>query len=167
MGKLVNDPNLKQATGLSADLQSLMNDMQHGKGTMSKLFFDDPLSAQMQSPMKRLDDIMGTVDHRSAQMKEFAAEMSSATKEFQALQAEAKSGKGSLAKLDALQRNVDALSVKWEATLSRITAGQGTIGQLLVNPQMNDALDAAMRDVQLLAQGLKTNPKKFVSLKIF
>jgi phospholipid/cholesterol/gamma-HCH transport system substrate-binding protein len=167
VGKLVNNPTLKQATGVSAQLQALMDDVRHGKGTMTKLFFDDPLSAQMQSPMKRLDDIMGTADHRSTQMKELTTELNSATKEFQALQAEAKSGKGSLAKLDALQQNVDALTVKWDAMVARVTAGQGTIGQLLVNPQMNQALDAAMRDVQALVQGLKTNPKKVVSLKIF
>lgn len=167
MGKLANDPTLQKATGMSAQLQALMGDVQHGKGTMTKLFFDDPLSAQMQSPMKRLDDIMGTADHRSAQMKELTTEWNSAMKEFQALQAEAKSGKGSLARLDVLQHNVDALSVKWDAMMFRIASGQGTIGQLLVNPQMNQALDAAMRDVQVLAQALKTNPKKVVSFKIF
>ena len=100
-------------------------------------------------------------------MKELSGELDRATKEFQTLQAELKAGKGSLGKLDALQQSIDGLTVKWDAMMDRINSGQGTLGQFMVNPQLNEALDATMREVQALAQGLKTNPKKFITIKIF
>jgi phospholipid/cholesterol/gamma-HCH transport system substrate-binding protein len=167
MAKIANGPALQQANSISKQIDDLLNDAQHGNGTLAKLFFDDPLSVQLQSPTNRLNDIMGTVNHHAGQLKEFMGDVDRAKQEFQALMTEAKSGKGSLAKLDALQQSVDALSAKWNGTMSRLAEGQGTLGQLMVNPQMSDALDAAMRDVQVLAQGLKTNPKKFVSLRLF
>lgn len=167
MGKIVNDPSLQQAKGMSTEIQGMIHEMQHGKGTIAKLFYDDPLSAQMESPKKRLDDIMAEADHRTSQMKELSGELDRAKKEFQTLQAELKAGKGSLGKLDALQQSIDGLTVKWDAMMDRINSGQGTLGQFMVNPQLNEALDATMREAQALAQGLKTNPKKFITIKIF
>ena len=51
--------------------------------------------------------------------------------------------------------------------MDKINSGQGTIGQLLVNPQLNEALDGTTREFQELAKGLKANPKKFVKFKVF
>jgi phospholipid/cholesterol/gamma-HCH transport system substrate-binding protein len=167
VGKIVNDPNLKQATGISTQIDALLAEMQHGRGTFAKLFYEDPLSVQMQSPMKRLDDIMATTGHRTDQMKELTGELDRATKDFRVLQTELTAGKGSLGRMNELQQRFDGLTMKWNAMMDRITSGQGTLGQLMVNPQLNEALDAAMRDFQELAKGLKTNPKKFVTLKIF
>ena len=83
------------------------------------------------------------------------------------MQADFAAGKGSLGKLNELQERFDGLTVKWNAMLDRINSGQGTAGQLLVNPQLNQALDGTMREFQGLAKGLKTNPRKFVALRVF
>jgi phospholipid/cholesterol/gamma-HCH transport system substrate-binding protein len=167
VGKIVNDPSLKKGTGMSADIDALMNDMQHGKGTIAKLFYDDPISAQLQSPMKRVDDIMATTGNRTTQMKELTAELDRSTKEFQALQAELKAGKGSLGKLDALSQQLDGLTVKFNSMMDRINSGQGAVGQLMLNPQLNEALEGTMREFQALATGLKKNPRKFITIRLF
>ena len=51
--------------------------------------------------------------------------------------------------------------------MDKINSGQGTIGQLMVNPQLNEALDGATREFQALAKGLETNPQKFVTIRLF
>ena len=48
----------------------------------------------------------------------------------------------------------------------QINAGQGTLGQLIVNPQMYDALTGATREFQGLAKDIRTNPKKFLSIRL-
>ena len=117
--------------------------------------------------MKRLDEVMAAAGNSTKQMKELTDGLAGVTQEFHTLQADIAAGKGSMGKLDVLQKRFDELTVKWDALLDRVNSGQGTAGQLLVNPQLNQALDAMTRDVQELSNGLKTNPKKFITVRIF
>ena len=165
IGKIVQNP--QAGAGFQGELNQLMADVQHGKGTMTKLLFDDPLDAQLQAPLKKLNAVMASADASSARMKEFQNGLDGVTREFQALQDELKNGKGSAAKIGQLQARVDELSVKIEGTMAKINSGQGTIGQLLVNPQLNEALAGTTREFQELAKGLKANPLKFVKFKVF
>jgi phospholipid/cholesterol/gamma-HCH transport system substrate-binding protein len=167
VGKIVNDPNLAKAAGISSQIDAILAEMQHGKGTIAKLFYQDPLSVQLQSPLKRLNEITATAGSRTTQMKDFTTELAQITNDFRTLQADLASGKGSMGKVTAIQQSFDAMSVKWNAMMDRIASGQGTIGQLMVNPQLNEALNGTMRELQELSTGLKTNPKKFVSIRIF
>jgi hypothetical protein len=108
-----------------------------------------------------------TTDHRTSQLKELTAGLDQATKDFRTLQAELSAGKGSLGKAGALQQRFDTLTVKWTALMDRMTTGQGTLGQLTVNPELSQSLDATTHEFQELFKGLQTNPKKFISLHIF
>ena len=40
------------------------------------------------------------------------------------------------------------------------------MGQLLVNPQMYDAMNGAMHEFQALAKDMRANPKKFLRIKL-
>jgi phospholipid/cholesterol/gamma-HCH transport system substrate-binding protein len=117
--------------------------------------------------MQRLDAIMKSADATSARLKEFKDGLDRASAEFQTLQTEVKASKGSFAKVDQLQARFDELTVKIDGMMDKINSGQGTLGQLMVNPQLNEALDGTMREFQELAKGLKANPRKFVALKLF
>jgi phospholipid/cholesterol/gamma-HCH transport system substrate-binding protein len=153
--------------GISAEFNGLMADVQHGHGTLTKLFFDDPLDAQLQAPLKQLDAIMSSADTTSARMKEFQDGLDLAATDFRALQAEMKTGKGSLARVDQLQARFNELTAKIDGMMARINSGQGTIGQLMVNPQLNEALAGTTREFQALAKGLQKNPRKFVRIRVF
>jgi phospholipid/cholesterol/gamma-HCH transport system substrate-binding protein len=89
------------------------------------------------------------------------------TAEFHTVEGELKAGKGSFARLDQLQARFDELTVKIDGMMDKIRSGQGTVGQLLVNPQLNEALAGTTREFQELMKGLRTNPRKFVKFKIF
>jgi phospholipid/cholesterol/gamma-HCH transport system substrate-binding protein len=167
IGKIVQDPKLKAGAGVSGELDQLMAAVQHGHGTVTKLFYEDPLDAQLQAPLKRLDAIMASAEGTSAWLKEFKDGLERATGEFHTLQAELKAGKGSFAKLDQLQARFDELTVKIDGMMDKINSGQGTVGQLMVNPQLNEALAGTTREFQELAKGLKANPRKFIALRLF
>jgi phospholipid/cholesterol/gamma-HCH transport system substrate-binding protein len=59
------------------------------------------------------------------------------------------------------------LTFRIDGMMDKINAGQGTVGQLTVNPQLNEALAGATREVQELSKGLKKNPLKMVRLRVF
>ena len=42
IGKLLNNSKVKQGA-VAAEFDALMNDIQHGHGTLTKLLYDDPL----------------------------------------------------------------------------------------------------------------------------
>lgn len=165
IGKIVTDPKLK--SGAAGELDQLMAEVQHGHGTLAKLMYQDPLDKQLDSPMKRLDAIMTSADDTSVRLKEFKDGVDLASREFASLQTEMKSGNGSLAKFDQLQSRIDALMARLDSMKDKVNSGQGTLGQLLVNPQLNEALAGTTREFQEFAKGLRANPRKFVTLKIF
>jgi phospholipid/cholesterol/gamma-HCH transport system substrate-binding protein len=167
IGKIVQNPQLQTGAGVSAELDRLMAEVQHGHGTVTKLFYDDPLDKQLESPLKRLDAIMASVDGTSARLKEVQDGLDRTTAEFHALQTEIDAGKGSLARLSQLQARFDELTFKIDRMMDKINSGQGTVGQLMVNPQLNEALAGTTREFQELAKGLKANPRKFIALRLF
>ena len=50
--------------------------------------------------------------------------------------------------------------------MDKLNSGQGTLGQLMVNPQLYEALTGATREFQSLAEGLRANPKKFLTIRL-
>jgi phospholipid/cholesterol/gamma-HCH transport system substrate-binding protein len=167
IGKIVQNPQLQTGAGVTGELDRLMADVQHGRGTLTKLLYEDPLDQQLEAPLKRLDAIMASADRTSVRLKEFQDGLERATGEYQTLQAEIKAGKGSFAKLGQLQTRLDELTFKIDGMMDKINSGQGTAGQLMVNPQLNEALAGTTREFQELAKGLKANPKKFIALRLF
>jgi phospholipid/cholesterol/gamma-HCH transport system substrate-binding protein len=55
---------------------------------------------------------------------------------------------------------------KLDSILDKINSGQGTIGQLLVNPQLYESLDGTTREMQGLLKDFRANPKKFLRIKL-
>ncbi|MEO8594669.1 MAG: MlaD family protein [Candidatus Solibacter sp.] len=165
IGKFIKNP--PATSGLSAELDRLTHEIQHGHGTITKLLYDDPLAAQLKSPMDRLNAVTKGVDETTAKMRDFQHDVDLATGEFRTLQNEMKNGTGSFATLSQLQGSFDALSVKVDGMMDRINSGQGTLGQLLVNSQLNEALAGTTREFQELAKGLRANPRKFISIRVF
>jgi phospholipid/cholesterol/gamma-HCH transport system substrate-binding protein len=167
LGKLKQDPTIKQSATAATELDRLVNDIQHGHGTLTKLFFDDPIAAQMDSPMKRIDAVMADANATTGKLKDFTQGMDDVSAEIRSLQDTVKAGKGTLGGLDELQQRFGELSGKVAAMQDRINSGQGTLGQFLVNPQLNNAIAGTTHEFQELAKGLKANPRKFIALRLF
>jgi phospholipid/cholesterol/gamma-HCH transport system substrate-binding protein len=50
--------------------------------------------------------------------------------------------------------------------MDKINSGQGTLGQLMVNPQLYEALTGTTREFQSLAKDMRANPKKFLTIRL-
>ena len=51
-------------------------------------------------------------------------------------------------------------------SIDKLNSGQGTLGQLLVNPQLYESLNGATRETQALVKDIRANPKKFLRIKL-
>jgi phospholipid/cholesterol/gamma-HCH transport system substrate-binding protein len=50
--------------------------------------------------------------------------------------------------------------------LDKINRGEGTLGQLVVNPQLYESLDGMTREMHGLLQDFRTNPAKFLRIRV-
>jgi phospholipid/cholesterol/gamma-HCH transport system substrate-binding protein len=67
---------------------------------------------------------------------------------------------------DQLNLQLNSLVAKLNATVDRINSGQGTLGQLVANPQLYDTLNGATREMQSLMKDMRANPKKFLTIQL-
>lgn len=65
-----------------------------------------------------------------------------------------------LSALDGTVKNLDVL-------LSRIASGEGSIGKLMKDEKMYDNLNKASRELNLLLQDFRLNPKRYVNVSVF
>ena len=47
-----------------------------------------------------------------------------------------------------------------------MNSGQGTVGQLLVNPQLYDTLNGATSELRDLIKAVRQNPKEYLRIKL-
>ena len=55
---------------------------------------------------------------------------------------------------------------KLTTVIDKLNSGQGTLGQLLVNPQLYDSLNGTTREMQGLLQDMHKNPKRFLTIQL-
>jgi len=50
--------------------------------------------------------------------------------------------------------------------LDKVNSGEGTLGQLLLNPALYESMDGTMREVQGMMKDFRANPKKFLTIQL-
>jgi phospholipid/cholesterol/gamma-HCH transport system substrate-binding protein len=53
-----------------------------------------------------------------------------------------------------------------DSIMDKINSGQGTIGQLLVNPALYEDVDGLTREMHSLMKDFRANPKKFLTIQL-
>ena len=122
-------------------VDSMLQQLQNGEGTAGKLLKDPALYNEAQ---QTIADVHKLVDNLNA-------------------------GKGTAGQLltsDELSNQLKATIAKIDSVIDKVNSGQGTIGQLLVNQQLYDNLNGATREMHLLMQDFRANPKKFLRIKL-
>lgn len=176
IGLLLKDDTLyRRLNGIAQESQQLLSDIRSGKGTLSKLIYSDELYQQVLAPLHRIDamlaDLQGGQGTAGLLLKNPALyhELNDTIAQIHTLVANANSGKGTLGKLltsDQLEQQLDTLVSNLNATIAKIDSGQGTLGQLVVNPQLYQSMNLTVQELQSLTKDIRTNPKKFLSLRI-
>lgn len=122
-------------------LDSMAQQLQEGQGTAGKLLKDPALYNEAQDTINGVHKL---VDDLNA----------------------GKGTAGQLLKSDELSNQLKETITKIDTILDKVNSGQGTIGQLLVNQQLYDNLNGATRQMHLLMQDFRANPKKFLRIKL-
>ena len=53
-----------------------------------------------------------------------------------------------------------------DTLLDKINSGQGTLGQLVVNPALYQTMDSTAKEINGLMKDFRANPKKFLRIKL-
>jgi phospholipid/cholesterol/gamma-HCH transport system substrate-binding protein len=157
---------MTKLNGSSAELNKLTDDIKNGHGNLSKV---DDLSKQMDAPQKRWNDLMAGIQGgqgTAGKMQALSAEVQQMTKEANDLTSALNSEQGPGPRLTKLQARFSDLQEKLQSSLNRIASGQGTLGQLNVNPQLSSAIQNTSTEFQALTRDLRANPRKFLSFTV-
>jgi len=153
--------------GLPAEAQSLIDDYRHAHGTIDKLLVNnDEWSKQVQTTRDRIDDItQGLQGERgtAGEIQRLRKDLDRTKQELDGLQTAMKARTGDF---EDLQRRTDDLAARLDSIARRINAGQGTIGQLVVNRQLSEALDHASAEFQGVVKDMQANPRKFFTFQV-
>jgi phospholipid/cholesterol/gamma-HCH transport system substrate-binding protein len=176
LGKFLNDPALfNSVVNLSSEAQKLLTDVRTGGGTISKLIYDPTLYNDFQQPIKRIDAILADLQAGHGTAGKLMTdpvlfnETTESMKQIRTMLENLNAGKGTagqLLKNDQVAQQMDALLGKLNGTLDKIDAGQGSLGQFIVNPALYQSIAGATQEFQGLAKDIRTNPKKFLRLKL-
>jgi phospholipid/cholesterol/gamma-HCH transport system substrate-binding protein len=142
IGKLIYDPELyNNARTTLGRVDSIVQQLQEGQGSAGKLLKDPALYNEAQETVKGLRKL---VDDLNA----------------------GKGTAGQLLKSEDLSNQLKATIAKIDSVIDKVNSGQGTLGQLLVNQQLYDNLNGATREMHLLMKDFRSNPKKFLRIKL-
>ena len=67
---------------------------------------------------------------------------------------------------DQIAKQLSSTLTKVNVTIDKVNSGEGTIGQLLANPQLYDEATGSTRELHELLKDFRANPKKFLSIKL-
>jgi phospholipid/cholesterol/gamma-HCH transport system substrate-binding protein len=176
IGKLLVDETLyNNLLQILAQVKGLADTLNSDKGTLGILLNNHDLYDSFQATLKRVDDIIQQLQAGQGTagklLKDPALynEFLDTSKGIHQIVDDLNAGKGTagqLLKSDDLSNQLKATIGKIDSIIDKVNAGQGTIGQLLVNQQLYDNLNGATREMHLLMKDFRSNPKKFLRIKL-
>jgi phospholipid/cholesterol/gamma-HCH transport system substrate-binding protein len=175
-GKLLSDDTLyNKVVGVVDEGKKLIVTLNDDKSTLGKLLHDDALYNDVRGTISRVnalaDDLQQGQGTAGKLLKDPALydDMRSTIGDVRKLLAGLNEGKGTAGKLlnsDDLHNQLQATMGRLDAILDKVNSGQGTIGQLLVNPALYQTLDSTTREINGLMKDFRSNPKKFLRIKL-
>lgn len=176
LGKLLVDEELyNHLNRTTAEVEKLAVALNSDKGSIGKLVYSDELYRDIRTSVARLDNVLEAVQQGQGTVGKLLKdpalydETHKAVADIRKMLADLDAGKGSAGKLlksDELHNEIVAVLRKIDTTMDKINSGQGTLGQLMVNPALYESLNGATREMNGLLKDFRTNPKKFLHIKL-
>jgi len=176
IGKLLVDDTLyNHFLAIVDEVKQLADALNSDKGTFGKLIYDRELYDNFQKTMARVDGLVQGLQEGQGTAGKFLKDpklYDDAQKTIAGLHKlvdDLNAGQGTAGKLlksDELHKQMTDLVAKVDLMLDKVNSGQGTLGQLMVNPQLYDNLAGATREMHLLMKDFRSNPKKFLRIKL-
>ncbi|HTW64768.1 MAG TPA: MlaD family protein [Bryobacteraceae bacterium] len=176
IGKLLVDDTLyNNLLQILAQVKGLVDTINSDKGTIGALLNNRELYDNFKVTLNRVDTMLQQVQAGQGTVGKLLKDPSLYNQSEDTIQGlhkmvdDLNAGKGTagqLLKSDELSNQLKATIARIDTILDKVNSGQGTIGQLLVNPQLYDNLNGATRQMHLLMQDFRANPKKFLRIKL-
>ncbi|PYT12894.1 MAG: hypothetical protein DMG59_22070 [Acidobacteria bacterium] len=176
IGKLLVDETLyRKFLAITDESQKLVATLNSNQGTVGKLLHDEKLYDDVRGTVVRVNNLLDQVDQGQGtlgQLIKNPALYDDARKtiaDVRQVLADINAGKGTVGKLlknDELHEQIKGTIVRLDTLLDKINNGQGTLGQLVVNPTLYESLDGTTRELQGLLKDFRSNPKKFLHIKL-
>jgi phospholipid/cholesterol/gamma-HCH transport system substrate-binding protein len=176
IGKLLVDEEMyNRLLATVTEVQNLANTLNSDKGTIGKLLYRDDVYNDLRGTMARIDNMLQQLQEgqgTAGRLLKDTALYDDAHKtvlDIRKMLAGLDAGQGTAGKLlksDDLHNDIQATIRKIDTMLDKINSGQGTLGQLMVNPALYDALNGSTRELNGLLKDFRSNPKKFLHIKL-
>jgi phospholipid/cholesterol/gamma-HCH transport system substrate-binding protein len=176
LGKLVADPALyNHLDETVAKIDNVAASIQDGKGSVGKLITNDDLYNKVDSTLDKVDDAMGAVHDQKGTLGKLIYDqalyqnVNDTAHNASAMLADVRAGKGTLGKLatdDALYSNVRDATANVRDVTAKLNSEQGTAGKLMNDPTLYNNVTNLTADMRLLIGDFRTNPKKFLHIKL-
>ncbi|HKW45800.1 MAG TPA: MlaD family protein [Gemmatimonadaceae bacterium] len=137
----------------AGDLDSLSRGLQSAVGSLNRTAASAELMAA------RVDS-----SSSSGQVKQIVDDMSHAAAELRRATAQVRVMSEQLSKT---QNRLDSFLTNGDSVLVKLNTGQGSLGLLLNDPSLYRNSDSLLTQLRGLVADVRTNPKKFMSLRLF
>ncbi len=168
LGKLINNPEfVAHLNGVSATKTQMITNVKNAQGVIARL---DAIRDEVQKPLSKLDAIKADLDRGEGSLGKLlhdpytptlTAQANTAIAEAKSLAASFNAGN----RTTNLMNRMRAVSENLDMTLARIESGQGTAGQLMVNPQLRDSLRRMSEEMNSLTAHIKEHPTRFAEIR--
>jgi len=176
IGKLLVDETLyNNALQITKEVNKLAEELDSNKGTLGKLINSTEIYDQAQSTLKQMDTLIKGLQEGQGSAGKFLKdpalynELQRTTEDLHKIVTDLNAGQGTAGKLlksDDLANQLHETIARIDVLMDKVNSGQGTLGQLLVNAQLYDNLSGATREMNGLMKDFRSNPKKFLHIKL-
>jgi phospholipid/cholesterol/gamma-HCH transport system substrate-binding protein len=176
LGKLLTDEQAyNHLSSILTKGDQIVSNVQAGQGTVGKLFMTDDTSVKADKALDQINTILADLRAQKGTMGKLLYDPTlydqakEALTNGNAVLGDVRAGKGTLGKLatdETLYNKLrDASSSVSEAT-AKLNQNTNTAGKLFSDPQLYDNLTGVTGDMRKLIGDFRTNPKKFLHIKL-
>lgn len=181
IGQLLVDDTLARKAGVLLDDVHKMADtlnvaIASPDNSVGRLLHDNgDLYSDVRGSLQRVDTLLESINNGQGTAGKFIHdpavydELHNAITDVRTLLAGLNRGEGDAGKLlksDELHQEIQSMLSRMDMLLDKINNGQGTVSQLLNNPALYEDLDGTSRELQGLLKDFRSNPKKFLHIKL-
>lgn len=142
---------------------NLVEAIEHVKQTLQNIAHTTQnLDTLMSSQRSNLSSIIDNVESISLNLKNNNGRITNILTNFSNI-----SDSLAKAQIPSTFRQINKAIADLDQAVQKINKGEGTIGQLMTNEQLYKEIEKAARDLNLLLEDIKANPKKYVNVSVF
>ncbi|OYT16332.1 MAG: ABC transporter permease [Bacteroidetes bacterium 4572_77] len=150
---MLNSETTRNIKNSLSHLEKSLNNMESVTGNLDSLVADEKSS---------IEKILANAESITANLRDNNDHLSAILTNFHQI-----SDSLAAAQMATTIRNANSAIVDFSTIMNKMNSGQGSMGQLLNNDTLYFELEKSARDLNLLLEDLKENPKKYVKLSIF